>query len=209
MTTAPPTANNGNVDLNNSDQNGKKRNKKKPQKQNAKKRSSKLFQGAATDGPLKGIVIATDRPIPMSGLVDKFMKGLQAYANQQNMAHVADCIKNLEDLTINDFQPDPVDFSDCVLHVEVQKLDSNGHKILDLQGKALTEEIKVITKRDVYNRKMEQRKWNMKAKQDEYSKFMSDKRICLSAGELQWCTGTIATMETVPEYATANKVGIS
>ena len=61
----------------------------------------------------------------MSALVDKFMKGLQAYANQQNMAHVADCIENLEDLTIDNFKPDPVDLSDCVSIVEVQKLDEN------------------------------------------------------------------------------------
>ena len=123
MTTTPPAqtgaANNGNNNLNNSNQNSKKRTKKKTWKQNKNKGQNKLFRGATTDGPMNGIVIATDRPTPTSGLIDKFMKGLQAYANQNGMAHVADCIHNIEDLTKDDFKPEQIDFSDCVTKVEV------------------------------------------------------------------------------------------
>ena len=154
---------------------------------------------------MNGIVIATDRPTPMSGLIDKFMKGLQAYANQLGMAHVADCIHNMEDLTIDNFQPELIDFSDCVSKVEVQKLDSNGNKILDLQGNKVTEWIEVITDTDIHTRKNEQRKWSSKSKQEEYRKFEGDKRICLSTTELQLCTGTIDTMETIPESADIKK----
>ena len=205
MTTAPPTANNGNDNSKNSDQNSKKQNRKKARKQNTKKGSNRLFKGAATDGPMKGIVIATDRPTPMSGLIDKFMKGLQAYANQHDMPHVADCIKNMEDLTIDDFQPESIDFSDCVSKVEVLKLDSNGNKIVDVQGKPVSEWIEIVTDSATHRGKEEQRKWNSKAKQEEYRKFESDKKICLSTAELQWCTGTIDTMETMPEYTTIKK----
>ena len=80
MTTTPPAqtgaANNGNNNSNNSDQNSKKRTKKKTQKQNKNKGQNKLFRGAATDGPMNGIIIATNRPTPMPGLIDRFMKGL-------------------------------------------------------------------------------------------------------------------------------------
>ena len=125
------------------------------------------------------------------------------------MAHVADCIHNMEDLTKDDFKPEHIDFSDCVTNVEVQKLDTNGNPILNVQREKVTEWIKVTTNTTVYAIKKEQRKWNLKSKQEEYRKFEMDKKICLSTTELQFCSGTIDTLDTVPKYADIKKIGIS
>ena len=150
---------------------------------------------------MEGIVLATNRLTPMSGLINKFMKSLKAYANDNGMAYVADCIKNTEDLTRDDFQPEEINFSDCVQVVTTKKLDADANPILDLEENKLTEEVKLITRADRYDEKNEMRKYRMRFKEDEYRKFESDKKVCLSSAELQFCPGVHDILDTVPEYA--------
>ena len=97
---------------------------------------------------MEGIILATNRPVPLLGLINNFMKDLQAYANNNGMAYVADCIKNMEDLTMNDFRPEEIDMSDCIQMVTTRKLDADGKPIKDLEGNELRDEVKVITHAD-------------------------------------------------------------
>ena len=197
-------ANNGNQNnSNNSDHNSKKRStKKKTQKQNNKNKSKgKGFNGAAKDGALSGIVLATDRPVPLLGLINKFLESLQAYANNKGMTHVADCIDNTEDLNMDDFQPEEIDMSDCIQMVTTRKLGADGKLIKDLQGNELRDKVKVITNANRYNAKNELQKHKMRTKEEEYRKFKGNKKICLGSTKLQMCPGVHDTLDTVPKYA--------
>ena len=85
--------------LNNSDHNSKKKSTKKKNWNNKNKSKGKGFNGAARDGPLNGIVLTTNEPVPLY----KWLEGLQAYANDKGMVHVTNCIDNMEDLNMDDF----------------------------------------------------------------------------------------------------------
>ena len=123
------------------------------------------------------------------------MKDLQAYANNNGMAYVADCIKNMEDLTMNDFRPEEIDMSDCIQMVTTRKLDADGKPIKDLEGNELRDEVKVITHADRQDEKNEIQKHRIRFKEGKYRKFEGNKKICLSSTELQMCPGVHANQK--------------
>ena len=115
----------------------------------------KGFNGAAKDRPLSGIVLATNRTVPLLGLINKWLEGLQAYANDKGMDYVAHCIEKMVDLGIDDFQPEEIDMSDCTKMVTTRKMSAEGTPLEDVDGNILTEEVKLITDAERFKTKSE------------------------------------------------------
>ena len=97
------------------------------------------------------------------------------------MDHVAHCIEKMVDLSMDDFQPEEIDMSDCIKVVTTRKLGADGNPIKDLQGNKLMEEVKLITSADRFDAKSELQKHQMKIKEEEYRTFESNKKLCLGA----------------------------
>ena len=168
-------ANNGSQNSSNtSDPKKKWTNKKKNWNRNNNKSKGKGFSGTAKDGPLAGIILATDRTVPLLGLVKKFLECLQAYANDKGMEHVAHCIKHMEDLGINDFLSEEVNMSDCTSMMDARKLDSKGALLQDINRNIIMEQVKLITNRELFDSKIKLQKHRTRNKEDKYKTFKKD-----------------------------------
>ena len=121
------------------------------------------------------------------------------------MEHVTHCIKYMVDLGIDDFLPEEIDMSGCTSMMAARKLDSEGVPLRDVHRNIITEQVKLITNVELFERKIELWKHRMRKKEDEHKKIESDKKLCLYAAELQMCPGVHATMDTIPKYKEVKK----
>ena len=153
--------------------------KRKNQNKNNNKSKGKGFNVPAKEGTMTGIVLTTNRTTPPSGLYKKFIQCVQVLANEKGMQHVAHCIENLQDLGDDDFKPVETDMSNCVTIIEARKMDSNGNPLQDIGGKYITEEVKIITNRDAYDKNCELQNHKMKKKEEEQHKFKDNKILLL------------------------------
>ena len=179
--------------------------RKRTKTKNNNKSKGKGFNGTAKDGPMAGIVLTTNRLTLLSGLYKKFIECVQALANDKDMQHVAHCIEHMQDLSIDDFKPEEINMSDCIIMMNARKMDSNGNPLEDIDGNYITKEVKIIKDRETFDRKCELQKHQMKNKEDKHKKFEGDKKLLLGQMLLQICPTVHSTLDTIPEYEQVKK----
>ena len=93
------------------------------------------------------------------------------------MAHVAECLENLEDKPDTFFQAAKVDLTNCVSLVKVPMTNINGSAMKDVNGNPVITEVQTITDTSAYETTAELRKHRTRKKEDKRQKFTQDKLL--------------------------------